>query len=93
MIVGVPTEIKVAERRVGLKPPAVRELVAAGHQVVVESGAGHGVGATDEDYVGSGGRIVATAAEVFDAADLIVKVKEPQADERAMLRSGQIIFT
>jgi alanine dehydrogenase len=93
VIVGVPTEIKVAERRVGLKPPAVRELVAAGQQVVVESGAGHGVGATDEDYVGSGARIVATAAEVFDAADLIVKVKEPQPDERAMLRSGQIIFT
>ena len=93
MIVGVPTEIKVAERRVGLKPPAVRELVAADQQVVIQSGAGHGVGAADEDYVGAGARIVATAAEVFDAADMIVKVKEPLAVERAMLRENQILFT
>jgi alanine dehydrogenase len=93
VIVGVPTEIKVAERRVGLKPPAVRELIAADQQVVVQSGAGHGVGASDADYVGVGARIVATAAEVFDAADMIVKVKEPQAEERAMLREGQVLFT
>ena len=93
MIVGVPTEIKVAERRVGLKPPAVRELVAADQQVVIQSGAGLGVGAFDEDYVGAGARIVATAAEVFETADMIVKVKEPQAAERAMLRENQILFT
>ncbi len=93
MIVGVPTEIKVAERRVGLKPPAVRELVAAGQQVLVQSGAGHGVGASDADYTGAGARIVDSAADVFASADMVVKVKEPQAVERAMLREGQILFT
>ena len=93
MIVGVPTEIKVAERRVGLKPPAVRELVAADHRVIVQSGAGHGVGASDEDYQAAGAAIVPSAAEVFEQAEMVVKVKEPQAAERAMLREGQILFT
>ncbi len=93
MIVGVPTEIKVAERRVGLKPPAVRELVAADHQVIVQSGAGHGVGASDEDYQAAGAAIVPSAAEVFEQAEMVVKVKEPQAAERSMLREGQILFT
>jgi alanine dehydrogenase len=93
VIVGVPKEIKVAERRVGLKPPAVRELVNHGQQVIVETGAGTGVGAADADYEAAGARIVPTAAAVFSTADMVVKVKEPQPQERAMLRAGQILFT
>ena len=93
MIVGVPREIKVAERRVGLKPPSVRELVGFDHEVLVETGAGFGVGASDSDYEAVGARIVPTPADVFAAADMVVKVKEPQAPERAMLRKGQILFT
>lgn len=93
MIVGVPREIKVAERRVGLKPPAVRELVSQGHDVIVETDAGFGVGASDSDYEEGGARIVPTAADVFATADMVVKVKEPQEQERAMLRQNQILFT
>lgn len=92
MIVGVPREVKVAERRVGLKPPAVRELIGHGHGVIVEAGAGFGVGAADSDYEAAGARIVSSAADIFDSAEMIVKVKEPQPKERAMLRSGQILF-
>jgi alanine dehydrogenase len=93
MRIGVPREIKIHEYRVGLVPANVRELVARGHEVIVESGAGAGISASDRDYTNAGARIVATAREVFDAADLIVKVKEPQAVERAWLRPGQILFT
>ncbi|MGA9596344.1 MAG: alanine dehydrogenase [Acidimicrobiia bacterium] len=93
MIVGVPKEIKVAERRVGLKPPSVRELVNHDQQVIVETGAGAGVGASDAEYEAAGARIVSTAADVFATADMLVKVKEPQPQERAMLREGQILFT
>jgi alanine dehydrogenase len=93
MRVGVPTEIKSGERRVGLIPASVHELVEHGHEVLVESGAGAGIHAADDDYVAAGGRIVATPAEVFEQADMVVKVKEPQADERAMLRPGQLLFT
>ncbi len=93
MIVGVPKEIKVAERRVGLKPPSVRELVNNDQEVVVETGAGFGVGAADADYEAAGARIAPTAADVFAAADMIVKVKEPQPAERAMLRKNQLLFT
>jgi alanine dehydrogenase len=93
MRVGVPREIKIREYRVGLVPASVRELVAHGHEVVVESGAGAGIGASAQDYIDAGARIVATAQEVFEAAGLIVKVKEPQAVERAWLRPGQILFT
>ncbi len=93
MIVGVPREIKVAERRVGMKPPSVRELVHHGQEVIVESGAGFGVGASDADYEAAGAQIVPTAADVFGAADMVVKVKEPQPQERSMLREGQILFT
>ncbi len=93
MIVGVPREIKVAERRVGLKPPSVRELTSHDQEVIIETGAGFGVGASDADYEAAGARIVPTAADVFAAADMVVKVKEPQANERAMLRAGQILFT
>lgn len=93
MIVGVPKEIKVGERRVGLKPPSVRELVAHGHEVIVETDAGFGVLAGDAEYSAAGARIVPTAADVFSTADMIIKVKEPQRPERRMLRKGQILFT
>lgn len=93
MIIGVPKEIKNAERRVGLTPASVRELVAHGHRVLVESAAGQGIGAADSDYEGAGGGITAGPAQIFAEADMIVKVKEPQAGERAMLRSGQVLFT
>ena len=93
VIVGVPKEIKVAERRVGLKPPSVRELVSHGQEVIVETGAGFGVGASDADYETAGARIVPNGADVFAAADMVMKVKEPQPQERAMLRKNQILFT
>ena len=88
MRVGVPKEIKVQEYRVGLTPMAVREYAAAGHEVLVETGAGAGIGAADAAYEAAGARIAATAAEVFAAADMIVKVKEPQPPEWRMLRAG-----
>ena len=93
MRIGVPTEIKVLERRVGLTPESVREVAAHGHDVLVQSGAGLGIGASDERYEAAGAKIVADAAAVFADADMIVKVKEPQAVERAMLRPGQLLFT
>jgi alanine dehydrogenase len=91
--IGVPKEIKVHEYRVGMVPAGVRELVAAGHEVLVESRAGAGIGFTDADYQSAGARIAGSAAEVFDAADLLVKVKEPQLHECAMLRPDQVLFT
>jgi alanine dehydrogenase len=93
MRVGVPKEIKIHEYRVGLTPAAVREYVHAGHNVVVETGAGAGIGASDEVYRKAGAAVAATATEIFAAADMIVKVKEPQPGEWAQLRSGQILFT
>ena len=93
MLIGVPKEIKNHEYRVGMVPASVKELIAHGHNVVVETQAGSGIGFSDEDYVNAGASIKATAAEVFETADMIVKVKEPQAVERAMLRDGQILFT
>ncbi|MPZ58787.1 MAG: alanine dehydrogenase [Rhizobiales bacterium] len=93
MLIGVPKEIKDNEYRVGLVPSTVRELVANGHGVVVETQAGVGAGLADADYVAAGAEIVAAAAAVFARADLIVKVKEPLARERAMLRQGQVLFT
>src|ERR1700733_2613086 len=93
MRVGVPKEIKVHEYRVGLTPGTVREYVAAGHSVVVETDAGAGIGATDETYRKAGASIADTAAEIFASADMIVKVKEPQAREWILLRKGQILFT
>ena len=93
MRIGVPKEIKAQEYRVGLTPGAVREYVAAGHSVVVETGAGAGIGATDEAYRTAGAVIADSAAEVFATADMIVKVKEPQASEWSRLREGQILFT
>ncbi len=93
MIVGVPTEIKSDERRVGLTPSSANELTNHGHDVVVQSGAGVGIGADDDDYVAAGARIVADAPAVFDQADMIIKVKEPQAVERAMLTPSHVLFT
>ncbi|MCQ3812940.1 MAG: alanine dehydrogenase [Acidimicrobiia bacterium] len=93
MLIGVPTEIKVAERRVGLTPTSVRELTLRGHAVIVQSGAGIGIGANDQDYATARAKIVADAESVFAEAEMIVKVKEPQAVERAMLHSGQLLFT
>ena len=93
MKIGVPKEIKVHEYRVGLTPSSVRELVANGHEVLVERGAGGGIGATDATYEKAGARIAADAAQVFAEAGLVVKVKEPQAPEIARLRPGQVLFT
>lgn len=93
MRIGVPKEIKNHEYRVALVPNGVRELVAAGHEVYVETNAGSGIGVDDDAYKAAGAKIVATAAEVFVLADLIVKVKEPQLSECKMLRRGQTLFT
>ena len=93
MRVGVPKEIKTHEYRVGLVPASVRELVHHGHEVVVETTAGDGIGFDDADYESAGARVVENAAAVFAEADMIVKVKEPQPAECAMLREGQILFT
>ncbi|MGN7868696.1 alanine dehydrogenase [Paracoccus sp. 22332] len=93
MKIGCPREIKPQEFRVGMTPAAVTEAVAKGHDVVVETGAGLGAGFTDEDYAAAGAGIAPDAASVFAAAEMIVKVKEPQAAERAMLRDGQVLFT
>ena len=93
MIVGVPTEIKPDERRVGLTPSSANELTNHGHDVIVQSGAGLGIGAEDSDYETAGVTIAADAAAVFGGAEMIVKVKEPQAVERAMLTSGHLLFT
>jgi alanine dehydrogenase len=93
MRIGVPKEIKVLENRVGLTPGSVRELVHHGHEVMVERDAGQGIGAFDADYRREGAVIAPSAGDVYAGAELIVKVKEPQARERAMLRPGQILFT
>ena len=93
MLIGVPKEIKDHEYRVGLTPDSVNEVVLHGHEVIVERGAGEGIGAGDADYAAVGAAIAGGAAEVFERAEMIVKVKEPQAGERAMLREGQILFT
>ncbi len=93
MLIGSPTEIKPQEFRVGLRPDAVREARAHGHQVLIQSGAGLGSGYTDADYIEAGAEIVPDAKTLFARADMVVKVKEPQASERAMLRRGQVLFT
>ncbi len=93
MLIGCPTEIKPQEFRVGLTPSAASELVAHGHKVLIQSGAGLGAGFTDDDYRAAGAEIAPDAKTVFDRAEMIVKVKEPQPVERAMLRRGQVLFT
>jgi len=93
MIIGTVREIKNHEYRVGLTPDSVHELVAQGHDVLVETGAGAGIGAEDAHYILAGAEILATAGDIFARADMIVKVKEPQAQEYPLLRAGQILFT
>jgi len=93
MLVGVPKEIKNHEYRVGLTPSCVRELVNRGHQVLVECDAGSGIGLSNEQYQSCGAEIVNSAAQIFDRAEMIVKVKEPQPVECQMLSEGQILFT
>jgi len=93
MKIGCPKEIKPQEFRVGMTPDAAREAIAHGHEVVVETSAGVGAGFTDADYQAAGARILDTAEEVFATAEMIVKVKEPQAVERKRLREGQVLFT
>ena len=93
MLIGVPKEVKAHEYRVGLTPGSVRELVHHGHEVIVETGAGGGIGFDDASYEAAGAGILASAAEVFAAAKLIVKVKEPQQQELASLHDGQVLFT
>lgn len=93
MRVGCPKEIKNHEYRVGLTPGAVREYVAHGHDVLIETKAGAGIGADDDAYRSAGARIVATAKDVFEKSDMVVKVKEPQPSEWAQLRDGQILYT
>ena len=93
MRIGVPSEIKVHEYRVGLMPASVRELTNSHHTVAVQSGAGLGVGCSDEDYKSAGAQIVNDAAGIFANSDMVVKVKEPQLSECALLRPGQVLFT
>jgi alanine dehydrogenase len=93
MKIGVPKEIKIHEYRVGLVPAGVQELVRAGHQVQVETGAGSGIGFEDAHYRAAGATIAASAADIFGSSDLIVKVKEPQLSECKQLRAGQVLFT
>jgi len=93
MRVGVPKEIKNHEYRVGLTPSSVRELVLGGHEVLIEREAGRGIGCTNDDYILAGARIADSANVVFNNADLVVKVKEPQLSECAQLRPGQLLFT
>ena len=92
MYIGVPTEIKNHEYRVGLTPDSVRELTGHGHQLLVQSGAGSAIGFSDEDYREAGARLV-SREQVFSDSELVVKVKEPQAEERRLLRPGQTLFT
>ena len=93
MLIGCPSEIKNQEYRVGVTPAAAQEAVANGHDVIIQKGAGAGAGFPDEEYIAAGARIVDTAEEIFAKADMVVKVKEPQAVERAQLRKDQILFT
>ncbi|MDO8886100.1 NAD-binding protein, partial [Candidatus Oleimmundimicrobium sp.] len=93
MLIGCPKEIKPQEFRVGMTPAAAQEAIAAGHAVIVETEAGIGAGFSDDDYRAVGVGIVETASEVFATAEMVVKVKEPQAIERKQLREGQVLFT
>lgn len=93
MLIGVPKEIKNNEYRVGMTPAGVRELVAHGHQIIVETDAGSAIGLSDDMYRHAGAEICSTASEIFATAELIIKVKEPQENERQMLRENQVLFT
>ncbi len=93
MRIGVPTEIKNNEYRVGMTPPGAQTLVADGHEVLIQQGAGLGSGFADEEYAGAGAKILPTAKAVYDAADMIVKVKEPIEGDLALMRDEQLLFT
>ena len=93
MLIGVPKEIKNHEYRIGMTPAAVREAVHHGHQVIVQSDGGAAIGLDDDMYRTAGAEIVDAPEEVFARADMVVKVKDPQPDECAMLRAGQVLFT
>lgn len=93
MLIGVPKEIKVHEYRVGLTTCSVKELINNGHKVIVETNAGEGINLSDEDYREAGAEIIGAAEDIFERADMIVKVKEPQPNECKMLRENQILFT
>lgn len=93
MKIGVPREIKTHEYRVGLVPSSVKELVSEGHDVIIETNAGLGIGSSDNDYISAGARVVDTADDVFAQAELIIKVKEPQSQEYALLKPHHILFT
>ncbi len=93
MLIGVPKEIKNHEYRAGLTPSSVRELVNRGHEVIVQTQTGIGIGLEDSDYKDAGASIVKTAEEIFDRSEMIVKVKEPQSNECKMLKKGQVLFT
>ena len=93
MLIGVPKEIKTLEYRVGLVPSSVKEFTSRGHEVLMETNAGAGINFTDADYEQAGAKIASSAQEVFEKSDMIIKVKEPQAQECAMLREDQILFT
>ena len=93
MLIGVPREIKDNENRVAIVPAGVDALVRAGHKVLVETNAGLGSGITDEEYKAAGAEIVATAAEVYERAEMIMKVKEPLPPEYPLMREGQVVFT
>src|SRR6201994_843930 len=93
MLIGVPREIKDNEFRVGMTPAVAAELIHHGHSVLVETSAGTGSGLTDDEYRAAGATIIDSASEIFARAEMVVKVKEPQAAERKMLRDGQVLFT
>ena len=93
MLIGVPKEIKNHEYRVGMAPASVREAIKHGHEVMVETNAGEGIGVGDAEYAKIGAQVINSADEIFARAEMVVKVKEPQAGERAMLREGQVLFT
>src|SRR5210317_1609552 len=93
MKIGVPKEIKTLEFRVGMTPAGVHDVIHDGHEVVVETNAGAGIGVTDADYEAAGAKVLGTAEEVFEQAEMIIKVKEPQLNECAMLRPDQVLFT
>ncbi len=93
MLIGVPKEIKIHEYRVGIVPANVKELTARGHKVIIETEAGAGIGSSDAAYEAAGATVVNTPQEIFENADMIVKVKEPQATERKLLQPGQMLFT
>ncbi len=93
MIIGVPKEIKNHEYRIGMTPAGVRELVASGHQVIIQKDGGASIGLSNDHYIEAGARLMDTAQEIFAKADMIVKVKEPQAIECDMLKPGQVLFT